>query len=137
MTDVTLLPLTELFVDCPYVTSKVKLMVWEDNLPLSYVQVLLGNDLAGDLLLPNQIMSKNHRIREERESESEGKDKPEQVRENSENKVLSKTEESCVNIMTCTWKGKREPQKMDIDSFADKEKVNKERRQKSQMRIKP
>ena len=126
MTDVTLLPLTELFVDCPYVTSKVKLMVWEDNLPLSYVQVLLGNDLAGDLLLPNQIMSKNHRIREERESESEGKDKPEQVRENSENKVLSKTEKSCVNIMTHSMKGKEEPQKLGIDNLADKIKMNKE-----------
>ncbi|XP_068208345.1 uncharacterized protein [Palaemon carinicauda] len=69
LTDTKLLPLTEVFMDCLYVTSKVKMAVREGNFPLQNVQVLLGNDLAGELLLPNLIMYETPGIIEESENE--------------------------------------------------------------------
>ncbi|XP_068214044.1 uncharacterized protein [Palaemon carinicauda] len=73
LTDAKLLPLTEVFMVCPYVTGKVKMAVREGNFPLPNVQVLLGNDLAGELLLPNLIMYETPGIIEESENEKESK----------------------------------------------------------------
>ncbi|XP_068233540.1 uncharacterized protein [Palaemon carinicauda] len=50
------LPLAELNLNCEFVSSKVKIAVINTPFPVHDVQVLLGNDLAGQLALPNLIL---------------------------------------------------------------------------------
>ncbi|XP_068246459.1 uncharacterized protein [Palaemon carinicauda] len=50
------LSLAELNSNCEFVSSKVKIAVINTPFPVHDVQVLLGNDLAGQLTLPNLIL---------------------------------------------------------------------------------
>ncbi|XP_068240108.1 uncharacterized protein [Palaemon carinicauda] len=50
------LPLAELNLNCEFVSGKVKIAVINTPFPVHDVQVLLGNDLAGQLTLPNLIL---------------------------------------------------------------------------------
>lgn len=48
-------PLVEVYLECPLFKSNVKVAVKNGKLPVQGVQLLLGNDLAGTLIVPNII----------------------------------------------------------------------------------
>ena len=50
------LPLAEVNIDCPYVKDKVKVAVCDKELPVSKVDIVLGNDLAGSKVISNLII---------------------------------------------------------------------------------
>ena len=48
-------PLAQIYLQCPLITSPVKIAVRAGTLPVKGVQLLLGNDLAGKLVVPNVV----------------------------------------------------------------------------------
>ena len=123
----SLLPLAEINIDCPYVTSKAKIAVRESNFPVPNVQVLLGNDLAGELLLPNLIMYTTPRmIVEETDNEDGciGENRPD-IAQKEYNSIQSKNDENYVNVVTRSMKAK-EPEVATIENLSSKVQMNRE-----------
>ena len=46
-------PLAKVYIQCPLVSGEVQVAIKSDELPVPGVQLLLGNDLAGSLVVPN------------------------------------------------------------------------------------
>ncbi|XP_066969281.1 uncharacterized protein [Macrobrachium rosenbergii] len=91
--------------------------VREGNFPLPNVQVLLGNDLAGELLLPNLIMYETPGMIEESENERD------RECEKEENEKESKVE-GCVNVTTRSMVN-NDRVKVSVPNLADKVQMNK------------
>ncbi|XP_068218467.1 uncharacterized protein [Palaemon carinicauda] len=53
LTGISSIPLANVYLDCPLVKGKVELGVIDTELPVKGVSLLLGNDLAGKLIVPN------------------------------------------------------------------------------------
>ena len=71
----SLMPLAEIYLDCPIVKGNVKVAVRKDDLPLEGVNFLLGNDLAGEAVLPNLVICNvpvNSDLTEMNENEGKG-----------------------------------------------------------------
>ena len=126
LTGPSLYPLAEVYIDCPYVTSKAKFAVRENNFPLPDVQVVLGNDLAGELSLPNLIMYTTPQMVEgtDNENDCSSEDKTD-LAENDEKGVQSNPNESYVNVVTRSMKEK-EPEETNVESITNKVLMNKE-----------
>ena len=126
LTGPALYPLAEVHLDCPYVTSKVKLAVRESNFPLPDVHVLLGNDLAGELPLPNLIMYTTPRTVEETENGNDcsSEDKTDVV-ENEGKVVQTNSEEAYVNVVTRSMKDK-EHEENNVKNVSNKMLMNRE-----------
>ena len=56
LSNTNLLPLAAVNLKCKYVNGNVKIAVLDKELPLNNVHILLGNDLAGQLPLPNLVV---------------------------------------------------------------------------------
>ena len=56
LSNTSLLPLSNIYLDCEYVTGNVKIAVIDRDFPLHDVHVLLGNDLACKNPFPNLIV---------------------------------------------------------------------------------
>ena len=56
LSSTTLLPLTNIHLDCEYVSGDVKIAVIDRDFPLHDVHVLLGNDLASKNPFPNIVV---------------------------------------------------------------------------------
>ena len=50
-------PLAEILLDCPIVTGTVEVGLTYRELPVEGIHMLLGNDLAGRLVVPNLVVS--------------------------------------------------------------------------------
>ncbi|XP_064083906.1 uncharacterized protein LOC135199681 [Macrobrachium nipponense] len=57
LTGISSIPLASVYLDCPLVKGKVELGVIDTELPVKGVSLLLGNDLAGKLIVPNLIVT--------------------------------------------------------------------------------
>ena len=57
LTRTTSIPLAEIYLDCPLVKDKVVLGILDSDMPVDGVNLLLGNDLAGNLTVPNLVIS--------------------------------------------------------------------------------
>ena len=57
LTRTTSIPLAEIYLDCPLVKGKVVLGILDSDMPVDGVNLLLGNDLAGNLTVPNLVIS--------------------------------------------------------------------------------
>ena len=57
LTRTTSIPLSEIYLDCPLVKGKVVLSILDSDMPVDSVNLLLGNDLAGNLTVPNLVIS--------------------------------------------------------------------------------
>ena len=57
LTSTTSIPLAEIYLDCPLVKGKVALGILDSDMPVDSVNLLLGNNLAGNLTVPNLVIS--------------------------------------------------------------------------------
>ena len=57
LTETSSVPLADIFLDCPLVKKAVKVGIRYKELPVEGIHLLLGNDLAGKLVVPNLIVS--------------------------------------------------------------------------------
>ena len=59
LSNTTSIPLAEIYLNCPLVNGKVTVGIWDADMPVEGVNLLLGNDLAGSLTVPNLLVSCN------------------------------------------------------------------------------
>ena len=93
--------LATVYLDCPIVKGKVKVGVRYKDLPVRGVHMLLGNDLAGKLVVPNLLVSEVPVISEEKEEVVSAmgavtRAQTQQVEQNEE----KRTEKLLTNIMS-------------------------------------
>ena len=124
LTGRSLLPLAEIHLDCPYVTGNVKIAVRENNFPLPDVQVVLGNDLAGELPLPNLVMYTTPQTEGNNDENVRSKIETEIV-ENNEKGISAMDPEGYVNVVTRSMKD-NEPEETRTDSISNKIQMNRE-----------
>ena len=126
LTGPSLLPLAHIHIDCPYVTGNVKIAVRENKFPLPDVQVVLGNDLAGELPLPNLIMYTTPQIVEGMDYEN-GDESGNRVgiSEKGEKESNSVDCESFVNVVTRSMKDKVS-EDTHLDSISNKIQMSNE-----------
>ena len=117
LSSTVLLPLVEVNLDCPYSKGKVKLALRDEDFPLPDVQVILGNDLAGELLLPNLVICHNPIV------ENESCDKPEQLGLERGSKLEQISGLGYVNVVTRSTSNDEEDQT--LLNLGEKLKMNK------------
>ena len=116
LSNTNLLPLATMNLKCKYVNGNVKMAVLDKELPLDNVHILLGNDLAGQLPLPNLVVY-NKPVAEEHfdvfqnvldvDDKGDSLDKVEAVNETPE----------AVNVMTRSKLKEKEERKTNITNL--------------------